>query len=250
MRQPFKEFDFWYGVVFGLYVAAAAALLILIVFNGADSEYWDAISTLSAIIVGILSALAAFMIARYQLEEARRRDLDAARAVLPLALVQISPVIGKGLKLCASRDPKPEEVLDEIVLPETVTQVLRDCIRSAREPERAWLSLFISRFQVTVSRTNGHFRPQQGYITTIPVDQTRAGLTFEWAVLHGILSILFDFSREQPVAEVLDRVDVGSAVLSHDVFLEFHSQTFKESYSACFKYLDEEPATPQRLRQL
>ncbi|MBR9764455.1 MAG: hypothetical protein GYB53_13240 [Rhodobacteraceae bacterium] len=114
MGVQFRTVGFWYGVAFGLFIASAEPVMVLAAFSMATPEYWGAVAALSAIPVTIFAALVALLVARYQMEQQRRQDLEAARAVLPLALAQIHDVIGHGLRLCASNTPDPEDVLPRL----------------------------------------------------------------------------------------------------------------------------------------
>jgi hypothetical protein len=166
--------NFWLGL--GAVGGAAASLFCYALANAlvpdANGSLANGLSNWQTLIAGLLAlagAIATVVAVRRQIEaghhqeeERRIRQLTAARAVMPLALVKLIEYTDASLGALKAMNGPPEDkvivhpqgwtppVMPEI--PETAVEVLRNCLQFSDAPAMEAICDIISEFQICNSR--------------------------------------------------------------------------------------------------
>ena len=230
LRGRFRDFQFWDGAVFGTFVSFSAAVATGWYFSNHTPEENIVWATLAAAPLAFLTLAGAIWIARYQMEYSRRRDLVAAKIVLPLALTRISRTCQEALEIIANTHQSPPRSLvstaRKLALDELVIQILRDNAQAADPVSRRWLEILVGRYQVYSARIEGWYGqplPTQTSNGDTAFSYAREDALIDWATLYAITDHLFDYSRgvvESAPAE-MDASRIKSAFFMHLYQLSF-----------------------------
>jgi hypothetical protein len=208
------------GIALGLFLAAAAFLILFMLIDWKIGEAW--IGVAGNMLVAIFSVGAAFLALRgtriqvqhaNDIEEERREDmLAAARAMLPGALSTICGTAKANLRggfmqgdLFGSKDT--EEFPRS--LPESVFQILKDCIQYADPITRRRLASLLSTYQIVTSR-NPPSQTVKALRTGAIQDHNLISRAIGWALIYALAEHGFEFARGKaktiPAAMSPDRV--------------------------------------------
>lgn len=226
MKGRFRSFDFWDGTVFGVAVSTIAALLSVIAFGETPQQHWSVLATLTTVPIAAVAAWIALHATRYQINNARVQDLEAARAVLPLALSRAISVAKSGMEYASgSAVGTRQEIENALSLDEAVIGIFRDCIRAADPITRQWLQVLIARYQVYHSRMDGWCQSAApvnngGVLSLAP---ERQDAIMDWATFHALVEHFYPFARgmSEAVPERLDGRRLRSAYFLHLFHLSF-----------------------------
>lgn len=230
MKGRFKSFDFWDGAVFGATIATLLGLALAYLFAEYARETWGIIARLIVIPVAGVGALIALWSTRYQITHAREQDLEAARAVLPLALSRAISVAKKGMAYASGQlSGSRTEIEDALALDESVIQVLRDCVRSSDPLTREWLQVLIGRYQVYFARLDGWSDEPSPVIVAGKLDLSndRQDAIMDWATFHAIVEHFFSYARGLDKA-VPRRLREGR--ISSPYFMYLHDLAFDDGF--------------------
>lgn len=227
MQGRFRSFDFWDGAVFGVAVSTIAALIAVIVFGAIPKEHWSVLATLTSVPIAAIAAWIALHATRYQINYARVQDLEAARAVLPLALSRAISVAKSGMEYASGSAVGTRQQIEEALsLDEAVISIFRDCIRAADPVTREWLQVLIARYQVY------HARMDTWCQSAVPANNggvlslvtQREDAIMDWATFHALVEHFYPFARRmtEAVPRRLDATRLRSAYFLHLFHLDFH----------------------------
>ncbi len=232
LKGRYKSFDFWDGTIFGVTIATIAALITALIFGSIPKEHWSSLATLFAVPVAAASALIALAATRFQINYARAQDLEAARAVLPLALSRAISVARSGLLYASgAMVGTRREIEDALALDDRVIEILKDCVRSADPMTRQWLQVLIARYQVYYARVDGwceETAPNNSglYLSIVP---ERQDAIMDWAIFHALVEHFYPYARgmSETVPRDLDGERLRSPYTLHLFQFEFDA-TFQE----------------------
>lgn len=227
MQGRFRSFDFWDGVVFGVAVSTIAALMAVIVFGAFPRELWSVLATLASVPIAAIAAWIALSATRYQINHARIQDLEATKAVLPLALSRAISVAKNGMAYASGSAVGTRQQIEEALsLDDSVIGTFRDCIRAADPVTREWLKVLIARYQVYHARMDWWCQSAApanngGLLSLVP---EREDAIMDWATFHALVEHFYPFARgmTESVPRRLDGTRLRSAYFLHLFHLGFH----------------------------
>jgi hypothetical protein len=169
-------------------------------------EFW--LNRYQTLITGFIALAAAIMtvvMVRQQIrqvdhleDERRRRESYAARAVLPLALSQISEYAKKSIECWKDFDPDTQNLSDVSVpeLPEGLVEPLRDCIRYSEQHQAKQIADLLHWLQVQSSRQRSLRSELEHKSLNLIISMHHIdSAIIDAADLYALASRLFDYGR-------------------------------------------------------
>ena len=143
-------------------------------------------------------------------QDTRHQELNASRALLPLALTQVLAITDEAIRFSLEADEfyanseNYATVRDAIQLPAETLTVLQNCIRYSDQETNRWISAGIARYQIAGSRILGRI----GVPNLVISDRNKAQSAADWCVVAALFSHLFPFARGSEI-RVSERLDVN-----------------------------------------
>jgi hypothetical protein len=217
LKQRYSTHSFTGGLLMGATIALILAFIVAGMLDYFGPEYLDIISRFVAIPAAMLGALAAWNISRLQIRHHTQRDLAAWKAVLPLALSDLSRVAQNGILIAAKRHSSPpsnQAELDSLLsLQSTTLEVFQNCIKSSDPVAEKWLSILIAHYQVYKSRSDAMLGTRYVVLSgqNVRLHPEQQDSILSWAVLHALTAHHFNFSRN-PSASISTFLDTSKIV--------------------------------------
>lgn len=161
----------------------------------------------------LLASGAALATVIWNTEQQRYRKLEAARAMLPMALRTLSEIATKGIDYSLKdeaflKNPaNAREVEDALHFPVEIIEVFRACIENAEPDTRLWFAHTISHYQVYRSR----LLDMIGLPNLVEVENHGFSCAFDWCVYHALVAHLYDYARTgRPPSETISRENISA----------------------------------------
>jgi hypothetical protein len=198
LNKRFKGFEFWDGAVFGAFVALEVAFITAWSWDYFDDQYWNIVSRFIAVPVSLIGAFIALTTTRFQISYNRNNDLEAWRAVLPLALSELIRISKNGLLIAADQAPVGSSPHELLKLSPEALKTLQECIRSSDPVSREWLKVLVARYQVYYVRAEGLDQsppPSEGADGVTHFNPEREDALIDWATFFALVEHHFEYAR-------------------------------------------------------
>jgi hypothetical protein len=161
--------------------------------------------------------------------EQRKREEKAAKAVLPLALADLSQYARDCIRFLddtigpRATGPRLTANLEPPRLPENSVHPLQECAKFADPENRDMIAKALGKLQIQNSRLRGWAEENRGGPLLEPVRRDGRGHMWDAADLHAAVYDLFEYARDVVLVRQVSSVrDITTALRNSDIWDDAH----------------------------
>lgn len=243
--------------VFGAFVATEAALVVGWWVSENGDTLYQILTDWSGFAATIIAAFIAFQSVMIGIRYQRTRELVGARAILPMALSNLSALSNDGLRLCANVNGErdnltSDQIFERLRMSEATLEQLQQNISWSPTNAEKWMTVLIANYQVFLSRCKRWSDSEESVETErgvflVPADLIDALL--DWATFSALVDHLYEYARgADDAAELFDVERIPAKFfLMFDVMQEEMGENFRNALDDRQKLL--EPGDVTRFRR-
>jgi hypothetical protein len=192
--------SFW--ILLGVFIGITYFILIETNLGGDYTKFWayglSAMVTLFASGVALAGVFSNIENQNKTNRENRTQALLASKALLPLALSQLHQIAEQGTSFAFEDDSffrvseNGATVRERLDIDEATIAILKECMELSDDTTRKWMTVLLSRYQISRSRLVGSVESPFDRIN----NEKRGDHAFEWELIRAIVNHLFAYSRD------------------------------------------------------